>query len=204
MRITGIRDIDKEIVLRIERDKDFLKCRGLNSYINSFYDEYMFMRRMKRKYPDVKKKEKTWREEYMNTIDFVLKLKKSHNFNFQTGNPKHYLRIFSHPMKFAYQSYLVGKHNYCDVFPLLNPQDRSHFLDGAAHGGQLNLVKELILLGGFTNDDYNTALCSAIKHNHRPIIDLFLSLGANDYREFLIEAVKYDHQDLINLFQSFL
>ena len=162
------------------------------------------MRRMKKKYPGVKKKEKSWKEEYMKTLNNVHKLKTFHKFDFKSGNPKHYLKIFSHPLKFSYQAYIIGKHNYCDIFPMLYPQDRSHFLDGAASGGQLNLIKELIFSGGFTNDDFNSALCCAIKHNRRPIIDLFLSLGANDFREFLIEAVKYDHKELIDLFQSFL
>ena len=219
MRITGIRDIDKEILLKVERDEDFLRCMTLNSYIYSLYDEYLFSRRMKRKYPDVKNKDSTsYKKLYLKTVSKITQLKKVHNFDFRSGDPEKYLDIFSHPSATRYQSYVIGKYNYEDVFYMIGkynyehvfymlyPQDITYFLNGAASGGQLKLVKELISSNNFNlnSDDYNTALCSAIKRNRREIIDLFLSLGANDYREFLIETVKYNNQDLIDLFRSFL
>ena len=205
MRITGIRDIDKEILLKVERDEDFLRCRLLNSYICSLYDEYLFSRRMKRKYPDVKNKDSSsFQKLYMKNVSKVTQLKKVHNFDFRKGDPEKYLDVFSYPSAPRYQSYVIGKCNYEDIFYMLYPQDRTYFLNGAASGGQLKLAKELISSNNFTNDDYNTALCSAIKRNHTEIINLFLSLGAKDYREFLIEAVKYNHQDLIDLFRSLI
>ena len=204
MRITGIKDLDKEIVLKIEKDDDFLKCRTLNSYMYGLYDEYLFSRRMKRKYPDIKRKNMSFEKLYLKTVAKVSELKAKHNFDFRRGDPEKYLRIFSNPLCFRYQSYVIGKYNYEDIFYMLYPQDREHFLEGLSSGGHLKLIKELISSSAFTIDNYNTALCSAIKRNRREIIDLFLSLGANDFREFLIEAVKYDHQDLIDLFQRFL
>jgi hypothetical protein len=219
MRITGIRDLDKEVLLKIEKEEDFLMCRRINSYIYSLYDEFLFERRIKRKYPDVKNlfekrvkkrypdiniKSLNYKNLYIKTIKEILKLKIRYNFEFLKGNPEKYLKIFSNPMKFEYRAYLIGKYNYKDVFYMLYDQDRNNFLDGAASGGQLELIKEWISDHNFTVSNYDTALCSAIKNNRRAVIDLFLSLGAKDYREFLIEAVKYNHQDLVNLFQSLI
>ena len=137
MRITGIRDIDKEILLKVERDKDFLRCRTLNSYIYSLYDEYLFSRRMKRKYPDVKNKVSSFKKLYMKTVFKIVQLKKVHNFDFRSGDPERYLDIFSYPSAPRYQSYVIGKYNYGDIFYMLYPQDRSYFLNGAASGGQI-------------------------------------------------------------------
>jgi hypothetical protein len=219
MTITGIRDLDKEVLLKIEKEEDFLMCRRINSYIYSLYDEFLFERRIKRKYPDVKNlfekrvkkrypdiniKSLNYKNLYIKTIKEILKLKIRYNFEFLKGNPEKYLKIFSNPMKFEYRAYLIGKYNYKDVFYMLYDQDRNNFLDGAASGGQLELIKEWISDHNFTVSNYDTALCSAIKNNRRAVIDLFLSLGAKDYREFLIEAVKYNHQDLVNLFQSLI
>jgi hypothetical protein len=219
MTITGIRDLDKEVLLKIEKEEDFLMCRRINSYIYSLYDEFLFERRIKRKYPDVKNlfekrvkkrypdvniKSLNYKNLYIKTIKEILKLKIRYNFEFLKGNPEKYLKIFSNPLKYEYRAYLISKYNYKDVFYMLYTQHRDHFLDGAASVGQLELIKEWISNHNFTVSNYDTALCSAIKTNKRNIIDFLLSLGANDYREFLIEAAKYNHQDLVNIFQSLI
>jgi ankyrin repeat protein len=159
---------------------------------------------VKKRYPDINIKSLNYKNLYIKTIKEILKLKIRYNFEFLKGNPEKYLKIFSNPLKYEYRAYLISKYNYKDVFYMLYTQDRDHFLDGAASGGQLELIKEWISDHNFTVSNYDTALCSAIKNNRRAVIDLFLSLGAKDYREFLIEAVKYNHQDLVNLFQSLI
>ena len=205
-RITGIRDLDREILLRIDDDDTFLNMRCVNKYLCSFFNENFYERRMKYKYPQATRSKKeivyTWKDFYLKTVSIVEKLEKDHQIYFYMGDPRKYLRLLSFNDAKWYRGYYMGKHNCRDLIFLLQPRDYTYAFDGASSKGHWKMIKELISRHEFSTQDYNDALCNAIRENRRDIIDYFISLGANDWQEFINEAAQYNHEDLIALFKS--
>ncbi len=129
----------------------------------------------------------------MYKLECVKNLKRIYNFDFKTGDPEKYLKILSKPTAFRFQAYTIAKYGYEDLFDIIYPQEYDDAMCGA---GNLKLVSHFMNLGA---TEYDDALYSAIKHNHRHVIDFFISLGADIY---IVEAERCNHVNLIELLKN--
>ena len=196
----GIKDLDKQVLLKTSSHTEFLTCSTLNKYLFSLYDENLYRKRMELYFPAVKNKDNlTYKKLYLYNLSIVETLKEIYKFDFKSGDPKKYIKILSQPMAFQAQANYIAKYGYEDLLHIIFPQEYDVALSGAASSGNMKLVCHFMDLGA---NDYDFALFCAIKHNHRSVINLFLSLGASDWQEFLPEAERYNHVDLIKLFKS--
>ncbi len=195
----GIKDLDREILLKIDCHTLFLEFSTLNKYFYSLFDEILYRKKVKLYFPNTKNKENlTYRKLYLYNVSLIKKLKETYKFTFKSGDPKKYIKILSQPKAFQYHAYYIARYGYEDLLNIIYPQDYDISLSGAAHSGNTKLVHYFINLGA---SDYNLALYSAIRHNHRPLIDIFLPF-ASDWQDFLSEAEDWGHTDLIKLFKS--
>ena len=102
--ITEMKDIDREILLKLN-DVDFLKTCNLNNYFrNNVCDDSFLIKRLRNKYPDTlefKKEDQNWREYFLKVIYYISKLEEDFNYKYLYGDPKSiYLNIqyeFTHP-----------------------------------------------------------------------------------------------------------
>lgn len=85
---TGIRDVDREILLRVS-DNETVKVCVLNSYFKSLCDEDFYWRRFKRSFPKLfeQKKEGTaWKDIYLQYLYYIGKLNEEYNFKYDNNS----------------------------------------------------------------------------------------------------------------------
>ncbi len=192
------KDIDKEILLKIESEETFLSFSTVNKYFFSLYDENLFRKRIEIFLPKIKKRQGNYKELYLYNFSLIKKLKNVYNFEFTSGDPEKYIKILSKPTSYTFQAYYIGKYGYEDLISRISSTQYSSAMSGAAHSGNLKLVRYFMNLGC---KDYDEALFSAIQHNHTHIINLFLPL-ASDWRAFILEAEMWNRHELALFFET--
>lgn len=190
------RDVDREILMRMD-DKTLLNSCQLNNYYrNEVCDDQFFHRRLQQKYPDtlkdkpIDKKYKTW---YLDIVYYVAKLKEDFNYEYTGGNPKIQLQIFKGSKKFTnwfYESVEKGEINlvkYLVSIYNIRPLHINTALVLASSKGELEVVKYLIELGANADDENRTALRAAVYDGHLDVVKFLVEKGANIH--FNIEAL---------------
>ncbi len=90
----NIKDVDKEILLKIECEETFLNFSTVNKYFSSLYDENMFKKRMSLQFPNANNdKNLSFKRLYLYNLFLCKKLKETFQFNFKTGDPEKYICI---------------------------------------------------------------------------------------------------------------
>ena len=167
--LSGIKDVDKEILLRIDSDADFLKMRCINSYFLSLYDEQYFQRRLKYKYPGtIEYKYGEWKYFYFHTSHYIAKLKKE-GFDYEKygrGNPE---KIFYKINRYRdtndwglFEAARKRKHDLVDYYiskTTVSKHVLNYGLIGAAMTGDWNVINFLISKGA---DDWKKAMINSI------------------------------------------
>lgn len=97
---TGIKDLDQELMLRMD-DREFIKTCTLNKYFSEICkDDYLFKRKLEFSYPNImtleslqKYKEGSWKQYYANVVKIVGMLKEKWGIVYTKGNPFHQMNI---------------------------------------------------------------------------------------------------------------
>jgi len=181
MSFTGIRDLDREILLRIESERDLLNVCSTNKYALSLCNDTFFMNRIIRKYPGAyehfKKGNKKWKEIYLHLLKYIDKLNLEYDFFYQRGDPKLYYDILSRKN--------------------LNAE---HAIEVATMNNLPDLVNYFIQKNDPYDIDFNASLVYAVAVNNRQLVNLFLSYGASFYDGALLEAAKNKNVELVEFF----
>ena len=96
---SGNKDVDREILLRIESDDILLKACSVNKYALSLCDDMFFYNRVKREYPiafQIKEnKEVNWKHYFLSIIKYKADIEKRFNFKLKDGDFKKYFDVLS-------------------------------------------------------------------------------------------------------------
>ena len=100
---TGIRDLDAELLLKMD-DREFIKTCNLNNYFIDLCkkDDYLiFKKKLQLFYPDTVTHEmlkiykiESWKQYYSQVVKAVAKLKEKYNYDYSEGNPFIQFKMF--------------------------------------------------------------------------------------------------------------
>jgi ankyrin repeat protein len=203
---SGNKDVDREILLRIDSDKDFIRRCSVNQYTKNLCDENLFRRRLEFKYPDsikYKPKDMSWKDFALeNIFVYADRLKRYFDFNYKEGDPRDIFKILEikNP-EVALE--MAARKNYTDVveYFIENESIEEYDWDYILNFGTKNKNKKIIELAisqGATN--FETGLKIAAEVNDKNLINFFMKLGAKNFNLALVGAAKSGDVDLINYF----
>ena len=180
---TKIRDVDREILLRIESDRELLQTCQLNSYFNSLCNDQFFYNRLRYKYPLLIRfnKNLSWKNFYLEMIYYIDKLQREYDIPyipFKNNNPKQqysYIKKDKVPNYNSqlYQASRIGDMKLIEHF-LNKGADADLGLTGAAEAGNKDLINYFIDLDA----KLDAGIRGAVIAKNKELIDYFISIGA--------------------------
>ena len=157
MSISGLKDIDREILKHVD-DKELLQICTLNLKTWNEVCDDNFLRRRLGKYPGIakyKQYKETWKRFFLRIMYYINKMREDYNFEYVSGDFRNQYQI----LKFS--------------------KNLNYLLIHASRDGELSLVKHAIKHGAdiHTGDDYSLIVAST--GNHIPVIKYLIEHGAN-------------------------
>ena len=217
---TKNKDVDREILLRIDNDKELLNICNLNKYALSLCNESFFRNRLALTYPESysiilenKPSGMKWKEYYLKIIYYVAKLAEEYNFQFVEGDPEKYYKILKEPLEYK-QMYEASKNDYLDLIIYFIEESSEKYtwsdvlkwgISGAAEKGHLDLVKYFLSLIDTNIPEYKPDFLSkAINNTSLQDINMFdylLKEGADPTAQ-IYSAAKRNNIKMVKYFIS--
>lgn len=207
----NFKDTDREILLKIDSDRELLNTCSLNKYFYGLCDDMFFRNRIVYKYPlSLKNKPEgmKWKQYYLKLVYIIGKIKEDFGFEFTSGDPEKYYNILktnSIHSQFRISSY----HNYTDLIDYLIYRENNkpdnwkypYYLKWGIYGAAEGNHEELIdwYLTHDENNLINSALDGAVKGGNIKLVEKLILKGSNDFDGALVYAGEYGHRDIINL-----
>jgi len=99
MSLTRIKDVDREILSKLD-DRDLLKACSIDKYTwNTVCDDVFLKRRLLPRYPKIekyKKENESWKQFFLRSIKYISLLKENFNYIYKSGNfEKKYIILIS-------------------------------------------------------------------------------------------------------------
>ena len=95
--LSGIRDVDREILSKID-DKELIKVCSIDKYTwNIVCDDAFLRRRMLGKYSEIEKYKKegeSWKQFFLRSLYYIALLKEKFDYGYEYGNFQTQLEIF--------------------------------------------------------------------------------------------------------------
>ena len=212
MEFSGLKDVDREILSKLEEDKDLLNACSVNKYAWKLCDDNFFRNRLIRKYPDAVKYNKNgkWKEYYLKTIFYISRLFEEYNFVYKTGDPKIYYDILFKTQYTHVQLEEAAENNYLDLVNfLLSIQPVfmryiyiQHVIGGAALNNRIDVIDHFLKEANV--NALNHGLLSAIRGNHYNLVTLFVERGANSFEVAIKLAEISNNQKMVDYLKKFL
>lgn len=156
MSLTGIRDLDLEILRKLD-DRELINfCMTEKAASRICAYEPFWMNRLNEKYPNAKKYFRdysimsilsivapgsmglqnlfanTWREYYLQTVYYVNKMKEDFDFEYKTGNPRNYYIIF-YGIKYPHlKMQIAAQVGYIDLLEYFIKNDNNYIYSNPA------------------------------------------------------------------------
>ena len=210
-KISGIRDIDREILSKV-KDKELLYACLIDKYTwNIVCDDAFLRRRLLSKYPQIeqyKKESETWKQFFRRAIYYIDKMKEEYGYEYAFGNFSRqynlvcdYLKKMDKNRLLAYAS---GEGELGLVIWSLKIGASVHFGEGfalrqASAWGNLEVVKYLVKQGADINaaEDSYSVLYLASRRGYLEIVKYLVECGANITEVSLNAAVYNEHWEIV-------
>jgi len=177
----GDKNVDTEILLRIEDERDLLYRCNVNKYTRKLCDDNFFRRRAQMKYPNsllYKNKETSWKNFYLNLIYYIDKLEREYKFDYKFGDPE-------------------------EIYNILLIDNKDVALERAAKANYTDLVEYFInnhLVDEY--EDWIYILQFGAQNKNKKLIEIAISKGANNFDDGLRFAALNQDEELIRYFMD--
>ena len=207
--LTGIRDLDREIVNKLS-DKDLLQICLLNkTYSERVCDDSYFRLRTENGFPETVqyKENRSWKNHYLNIVKYIDLLQRKYNYNYVEKDKSPELlylarRIvpgfYNKNRALIYAS--INAHLLVVQYLVENGADITVEDNGAliyaSENGHLPVVKYLVEHGANITAQNNYALRWASKNGHLSVVKYLTEHGADIHaknNDALIIATQYGH-----------
>lgn len=188
MELSGLKDTDREILSKLESDRDLLNACSLNKYTWKLCDDNFFRNRLIAKYPDAVKynKKGKWKEYYLSTIYYINRMLEEHEFVYKTGNPQTYYDILFKTQHMHVKLEKAAENNYLDLVnfllnnsrPSIRHIDIGNILGGAAVNNNVDMIQHF--LKEADTNALTQGLFRAIHGGHNDLAMFFVEQGARN------------------------
>ena len=224
--LTGIRDVDREILNKLD-DREFLHLCSLNQtyYINVCDDNY-FKRRTEARYPETifYKREKTnWKKHYLTVVKYISLLETDFDYQYKSTDHSPELLYDARSTYFSERGYhifdindtliiAIKDDNYRLVDYLIKQGTNIHnnddyILEAAIENRNLLMLKYLLDLGIDIHASNEYALMRAIELGYLNVVKYLIERGADihaegDENEALQLAVENNYIDIVEYLEQ--
>jgi hypothetical protein len=208
MSISGIRDLDREILGKVD-DAELLKVCSIDKYTwNIVCDDDFLKRRLLAKYPQIEKYKlnmESWKEFFLRVSTCIYRMKKKYGYEYKFGNVWLQINLFKQ-YAFNKDELLIESAEYGDLAliewclkngAVINARN-NWALRRACNKGRLEVVKYLVEHGADIHDRSDDAFINACMGANLEVVKYLVELGANihaqDGEAFILgsqEIVKY-------------
>jgi hypothetical protein len=187
--ISGIKDIDREILGKLD-DRELLKACSIDSYTwNTVCDDAFLRRRLLTKYPEIeqyKLQRESWKQFFLRTIYYISKMKEQYKYEYTFGD---FVSQYSLLSRYIYnkntlfiQSAKEGE--LAIVIWSLKNGASIHVLEDlalleASQEGRTEIVKYLVESGSNIHAGSERALRSASYHGQLEVVKYLVEHGAD-------------------------
>ena len=181
MSLTGLKDVDREILKHVD-DRELLKfCSLDNKTWNSVCDDDFLRRRLTTKYPEIekyKRENESWKRFFLRAIYYIAKMKEKFEYEYTEGDFK-----LQHELLQDWRDYHVDR-----------------LLKEAAEKGILSLVKYALEHGANIHAFDDVAVRIASTKGHLEVVKYLVEHGAyiHEYDDQAFRhAAQYGHLDVV-------
>ena len=222
--LTGIRDVDREILNKMS-DNDFLQMCSLNrTYYENVCDETYFRIRTEARFPETipykdyvneneGKRKRSWKNHYLTIVKYIDLLQADYEYIYKSQDKSPELLYLSRQLVPSYEEYTENEALFYASrdghFPVVkyliemgaNIHDGDDYALRASSGyGHLQVVKYLVEHGANVNALHDDSLHMASEDGHLSVVKYLVENGAdihaeNDYA--LRWAAGHGHLDVV-------
>lgn len=210
------KDTDREILFKLNFDKELLQMCSLNKYFSELCDEKFFRNRLTLKYPETLKNKSEnmgWKLYYLKLVYLIGKMQEDFGFTFTSGDPELYYNFLTN--KNITEQFLLASQYYLKdlLGHLINRENKIrnwgyvNYLRGGLFGAALGNHEDLVnwYLENARNAVHaNTALTGAAKGGHNSLVRKLIEKGANDFDDAIWFAEEGGHKDTVELLHNFV
>jgi ankyrin repeat protein len=191
MSLSGLKDVDREILKSVD-DKDLLKICGLNRKTwNEVCDDNFLRRRITGKYPGIEKYKKegeSWKRFFLNAIYYISRLKEEFDFDYTVGDFREYYKLLKNNKEHGFNDLLINSAvlGYLPlvIYSLKHGADihteKDFALRVASQKGYLDVVKYLVEHGADIHRFDNEALLLSAARGHLEVVRYLVEQGTNN------------------------
>ena len=207
MSLTGIKDVDREILKHVD-DKELLEvCRINKKTWNEICDDAFLRRRLLNKYPEIgkyKSENETWKQFFLRAIYYISKLE-DYQFFYTTGNFENQYRMFKTYTGEVLLIEAAGK-GELEIIKYLAKRgidlrlENDYALQEASERGHYDIVKYLVEHGANIHADDDYALIFSSLNGHIDIVRYLVEHGADVHAnddDPVISASGSGHLDVV-------
>ena len=187
-KLSGIRDLDREILSKID-DREVLKVCSIDKYTwNTICDDLFLNRRLIAKYPEIeqyKMKDESWKSFFLRSIHYIVLLKEKYNYDYTFGDFVTQYNL----LKDTENKYLLLTQAAWEgdlmlvIWSLKNGADihtrKDAALRLASRDGHLEVVKYLVEHGADIHTQNDQSLIYASSNGHLEVVKYLVEHGAN-------------------------
>ena len=178
-KLTGIKDLDREILGRVD-DADLLAACSVDKRMwNEVCDDNFMKRRLLQKYPGIEKYKPSWKEFFLDVTRTVAEMKERFDFTYTGGNYKKQYKLLQ---------------KYGDRV--------SQLIDHAALSGELPLVVYAYNHGGDYLPFIQRALKAAIREGHLDIVKFLVEKGIEPSQHYINIAIQEKQPEIVEYLRS--
>ncbi len=175
-KLTGLKDVDREILSRLDDKELFTVCQIDKRFWNTICDDNFLKRRLSKynKIEQYKKENETWKQFFLRVIYIISKMYEDFKFVYTMGdfeNQYKLLKNYSGTDNLLLKSAAQGE-LFLVIYALNKDTDilKNRALGHAAENGHLNVVRYLTEKGADIHANYEYAIRVASKNKHLDIV----------------------------------
>ena len=209
MSLSGIRDVDREILKHAD-DSELLKICSVNRKTwNEVCDDNFLRRRLSVKYPGVekyKKQRQSWKHFYLRFVYYTAKMQEMYEYTYESGDFKRQydlLKDYEEDDDLLIESSISGEFSLVK-YVLKRGADihaeNDEALQVASANGYLEIVKYLIEHGADIHAREELALGWAAENGHLDIVKYLIERGADIHaidESALLSAAENGHFEVV-------
>ena len=194
-KLTGIKDLDREILSKVEGKKLLNVCTIDKRFWYDVCDDNFLIRRLQ-KYPGItkyKKAEENWKHFFLRVVNTISKMKENFGYQYKGGDFKKQFDILTryYYTKTNVNRLLYGAAKNGELPLVIYSFDKGadleeHFDDpfiAASENGHLEIVKYLVEKGENVNRADSAVLRYAAEEGHLNVVKYLVEKGANVHAE---------------------
>ena len=207
MSLSGLKDIDREVLKYVD-DRELLKICSLDRKTwNEVCDDNFLRRRLTSRYPDIEKYKsqiETWKSFYLRFLYYISKLKEEYQFTYSNGNFENQYNLLK---KYRGSELLIegAKTGESDIVKYAIDKEGIRYmyetaLTWASVYGHLQIVKYLVEHGADIHAFDDNVLIAASTNGRYDVVKYLVEKGANIHAKddaALKSAVKYGQLPVI-------